>query len=279
MSELQTEDINKGADYILGTDADELDRLGFQHKVWSKEANALWLQMGLGQGKRILDLGCGPGFATFDLGTIVGRNGSVVGVDKSPGYIEYAKQQASARGFSNLEFLEADFADLQLADNSFDAAYCRWALCWMDEPQPIVDLVADALKPGGVFGAQEYVFWGSFSVYPERPEVRKVIEACRESWRVMDGEIDMGPRLVEKFDRAGLEVVHMAPLAKFGRPGQMPWQWPSTFFEIYTLRLIEIGLLTEQDRQEFLEVWEQLEKDPNAFVVTPMMMELVGRKR
>jgi ubiquinone/menaquinone biosynthesis C-methylase UbiE len=279
MSELTTEDINKGENYILGTDPDELDRLGFQHKVWSKEANALWLQMGLGQGKRVLDLGCGPGFATFDLGTIVGREGSVYGIDKSPGFIEYARHQGRVRGFENLEFIEGDFNEMTLEGNSFDAAYCRWALCWMDEPQPVVQAVADALKPGGLFGAQEYAHWGSFSVYPEKPEVRKVIEACRESWRVMDGQIDMGPRLIEKFNNAGLEVVHMKPLAKFGKPGQMPWQWPSTFFKIYTLRLIEIGLLTEQDRTEFLEVWAKLESDANAFVITPMMMEVVGRKR
>lgn len=279
MSEMKTEDINKGVDYILGTDPDELDRLGFQHRVWSKEANALWLQMGLGQGKRVLDLGCGPGFATFDLGAIVGREGSVYGIDKSPEFIEYARHQGHVRGFENLEFVEGDFSEMTLEDNSFDAAYCRWALCWMDEPQPVVQSVADALKPGGLFGAQEYVHWGSFSVYPEKPEVRKVIEACRTSWKLMDGQIDMGPRLIEKFDNAGLEVVHMAPLAKFGKPGQMPWQWPSTFFKIYTLRLIEIGLLTEQDRTEFLEVWGKLENDSNAFVVTPMMMEVVGRKR
>jgi len=279
MSELKTEDINKGEDYILGSDQDELDRLGFQHKVWSTEANALWLQMGIGQGKNVLDLGCGPGFASFDLSMIVGAEGHVHGVDKSPGYIRYASQQALVRGYSNLTFVEADFSEMSLQENYFDAAYCRWALCWQEDPQPVVDTVAKSLKTGGLFGAQEYGHWGSFSVYPERPEIRKVIEACRESWRIMDGQIDMGPRLVEKFDKAGLEVVHMKPLAKFGRPGQMPWQWPSTFFRIYTLRLIEIGLLNAQDRQEFLEVWGQLEKDPQAFVVTPMMMEVVGKKR
>ena len=48
-------------DYILGTDAEELQRLEFQHRVWTKDAFALWERAGLGRGQRILDLGCGPG--------------------------------------------------------------------------------------------------------------------------------------------------------------------------------------------------------------------------
>ena len=43
-------------EYILGTDPEELQRLGFQHRVWSKDAFALWERAGIGQGQRILDL-------------------------------------------------------------------------------------------------------------------------------------------------------------------------------------------------------------------------------
>ena len=48
--------------YILGTDSDELHRLGIQHQVWASEAQAGWKAAGINRGDTILDLGSGPGF-------------------------------------------------------------------------------------------------------------------------------------------------------------------------------------------------------------------------
>ena len=49
--------------YLLGTDPDEGRRLETQHRLWSPEAHDLWDRAGFGPGDRLLDLGCGPGFA------------------------------------------------------------------------------------------------------------------------------------------------------------------------------------------------------------------------
>src|SRR4051812_33223227 len=110
-------------DYILGTDSDELQRLGFQHRVWSRDAFALWERAGLGQGLRILDLGCGPAFATFDLAGIAGPDGMVTGVDKSAQFIASARSRAQTAGLSNVEFVLDDFRDMQFESGSFDAIY------------------------------------------------------------------------------------------------------------------------------------------------------------
>src|SRR4051794_10001779 len=114
-------------DYILGTDPEELQRLRFQHRVWSKDTFALWERAGIGEGQHILDLGCGPGFATFDLADIAGARGMVIGVDKSAEYIASARSHAQAARLSNLEFALAEFGDMEFERDSFDAIYCRWA--------------------------------------------------------------------------------------------------------------------------------------------------------
>jgi SAM-dependent methyltransferase len=54
-------------EYVLGTNDEELARLGFQHRVWGEQAFALWERAGFAPGQTILDAGCGPGFATLDL--------------------------------------------------------------------------------------------------------------------------------------------------------------------------------------------------------------------
>ena len=265
--------------YILGTDTEELERLRFQHRVWSKEAFALWERSGLGPGQRILDLGCGPGFATFDLATVAGPRGRVLGIDKSAAYIGYARSHAKALGLGNIEFMQASFDDMQLDPGSFDAIYSRWAFAWINNVEEVVRLACGALKPGGVFLSQEYLNWGNFRIVPDRAAVSAIIAACRESWRRMDSEIDIAAALPAILRKNGLTTLHMAPLCKLAKPGQMAWEWPASFLKIYSLKLIEMGLLTATERAAFLAVWPEVEADPDSLLIGPLMMEIVAAKK
>ena len=59
-------------DYVLGTNDEELDRLGLQHRVWRPVVTECWQRVGITHGWRVIDVGAGPGYATADLGEIVG---------------------------------------------------------------------------------------------------------------------------------------------------------------------------------------------------------------
>src|SRR5205814_7273134 len=48
-------------DYILGTNDEEVIRLGSQHRVWRPVVSKLWWKAGITVRKRVLDLGAGPG--------------------------------------------------------------------------------------------------------------------------------------------------------------------------------------------------------------------------
>ena len=65
------------AEYILGTDHDEASRLRFQHEAWVRHAHALWERAGLRAGDVVIDLGCGPGYTSFDLARVVGPEGPI----------------------------------------------------------------------------------------------------------------------------------------------------------------------------------------------------------
>src|SRR6266700_5014628 len=69
-------------DYVLGTHDEELMRLGLQHRVWRPVVLDCWQRAGITVGKRVLDLGAGPGYATIDLAEIVGSGGEVVALDR-----------------------------------------------------------------------------------------------------------------------------------------------------------------------------------------------------
>ena len=65
--------------YLLGTDPEEGLRLETQHRVWGEAARDLWDRAGFGMGARLLDLGCGPGFAALELAARVGARGPGAG--------------------------------------------------------------------------------------------------------------------------------------------------------------------------------------------------------
>jgi ubiquinone/menaquinone biosynthesis C-methylase UbiE len=70
-------------DYVLGTHDEELARLGLQHRVWRPVVLDCWHRAGITVGKRVLDIGAGPGYAAVDLAGIVGPKGEVVAIERS----------------------------------------------------------------------------------------------------------------------------------------------------------------------------------------------------
>jgi ubiquinone/menaquinone biosynthesis C-methylase UbiE len=73
-----------GADYILGTHHKELERLRVQHDLWRPLCQTAWERGGFAAGQRVLDLGAGPGFAALDLARLVGAQGRVLALERSP---------------------------------------------------------------------------------------------------------------------------------------------------------------------------------------------------
>ena len=54
-------------DYILGTHDAEIARLRLQHGVWREQVLDCWRRAGIGPGHTVVDIGCGPGFASVAL--------------------------------------------------------------------------------------------------------------------------------------------------------------------------------------------------------------------
>lgn len=266
-----------GMDYILGTDIEELNRLGFQHAVWATEAHGVWHRAGIRQGSSVLDVGCGPGFCSFDLANIVGPKGQVIGVEVSEPYVNYARQQSESRHLFNTSFHCASALEFE-PEAPVDFIYLRWVLSWIEPVAELIERLSEWLKPGGKLILQEYVHWGTFRIAPEIPEVRTVIEACRESWRLMPSEIDIAPALPEMLVSNGLKLLEMQPLQKVVTPKDIGWEWPGTFLHIYSDKLVEMGLLNRDQQAAFKSVWPKLSKRRDALILTPLMMELIAAK-
>ncbi len=264
--------------YILGTDREELWRLGYQHQVWSGEARRGWEIAGFSIGQTILDLGCGPGFCTQELGYLVGEKGKVIGVDKSEIYIKYLDEIAQFHQL-NIETQGCDFNDMKLAPNSLDGAYCRWAMAWIPNPEEIITKVIQALKPGGRFVIHEYYDWSTFQTQPEFPNLKEGIFQALSSFDNGIGNINIGKNVSEIFERNGLTIHHTRPLNKMAKPNDIVWHWPKTFLRIYLPKVAEMGKIDMETAKKAMDEFELLEKIPGATIFTPSMIEVIGEKR
>lgn len=266
-------------EYVLGTQDAELLRLGFQHRLWSRQAAEAWEAAQFRPGQHLLDVGCGPGYATTDLAQLVGAKGRVLGIDTSERFINYLRARAAAIGMSHVEAEVGDVQAMDLPEASFDGAYVRWVLCFVSQPEKVVQGVARALKPGGMFVLQDYYYYRGLAVCPSKPVVRKVVEAVDQSWRMRGGDPDIGKRLPRMLKQAGFEIVRIDPLVRAARPETALWQWPTTFFANYLPALVEMGLITRAEADEWNEHWTDCTADPASAFLTPPMLSIIAVRR
>ena len=266
-------------EYILGTDAQELERLRFQHQVWVKEAYALFERAGLRAGHHVLDIGCGPGFVTLELAHVVGPHGRIVASDQSARFLDVLRRECARLGRMQVQPCLGPVEELDLAPRSLDAAYARWLFCWLADPSPVLERVARALKPGGALLLQEYLDWGAMSLIPASAAFARVVEACLASWKAGGATIDFTRRVPELAAAHGFTVEHFAPRARLGMVGSLEWRWIDQFLREYLPKVETRGLLRADEREAWQREWEQRTAEGASWVTTPTVADVILRKR
>ena len=265
--------------YVLGTHDAELARLGFQHGVWAEATTASWEHANFRRGDALIDVGCGPGYATFELANLVGPDGRIVAVDMSQRFIEHVREQAGSRRLSHIHAEVQDLNELSLPAESFDGAFARWVMCFLPRPDDVIARVAGALRPGAAFTILDYSHYEGFRMGPPSVATERIIRAVGDSFRVHGGNPSVGLELPKMMQSAGFEVRDIRPLVRIGRPGTALWEWPRTFFQIFLPTLVANGSLTETDVAEFWADYEERSADPAGFFMSPPMVEVIGVKR
>lgn len=264
-------------EYILGTDALELERLGDQHGAWAAQAAELWTRAGIGAGDAVLDLGCGPGFTTFALAELVGASGRVVARDESERFLAHVAAEAERLGHGQVEPSVGRVEDLELQGASLDAAYARWLFCWLDDPRALLARLARSLRPGGALVIQDYLDWGAMSLVPTSAVFDRAVATCLDSWKHGGVTIDVARRLPSLARECGFEVEHFQPVARLGPVGSAEWCWLEGFFESYLPRLVARGLLDERGHEAWRDEWRARAADAASWVQTPTVADLVLR--
>ena len=268
-------------EYVLGTGGDERARLAQQHRLWSDVALQAWQRAGIAPGQRVLDVGCGPGFAAFDLAQLVTPSGAVVGVDESAGFVRHAGEQATSRGLAQLRAVEGDVQRLEhvlAGERPFDLAWARWVLCFVRDPEAVVCGVAASLRPGGHLVLHDYFNYGAMTTAPRRASHDRAVAATMRSWRGQGGDPDVMARVPALLAAHGFVVVHLQAHQRVARGCDPMFAWPDTWWRTFAPKLVQRGQLAAADCEALLADLDAIRASATDFVVCPTVYEIVARR-
>lgn len=264
--------------YVLGTGTDELERLDRQHRIWRNEAQASWARAGFGPGQRLLDLGCGPGFAALDLAELVGPGGSVLALDNAEPYLAHLRQQASARSLPQVTTLACDLhteaASALLEPDCCDGIWCRWVAMFLHDPQPLFDLIVRALRPGGRLVLHEYIQWDTFALVPGGEAVGRFVQRCVAHWQANGGDPHIARRLPAALEGRGLRLLEARSLQACEPASGAKALWLQDFLRSYSPQLAAAGLWSANDQHQ-LEQELARSRQQASLWITPTLVELI----
>ena len=129
------------------------------------------------EGSRVIDVGCGPGIDTSELGLRVGPTGQVVGVDHDAAMVAAAETEARRVGVSGwTRHQVAAGTALPFATDSFDAARSERMFQHLADPGPALALaeLRRVTRPGGRIVVAD-TDWGTLSVDLDDVELERRI--------------------------------------------------------------------------------------------------------
>lgn len=112
-----------------------------------ESGEALVAELGVGEGMKVLDLGCGDGTTALPAAQL---GADVLGVDISANLVAAGNARAQALGVTNCRFQEGDASDLsELDDESFDLVVSIFGAMFAPKPFDVAKEMVRVTKPGG----------------------------------------------------------------------------------------------------------------------------------
>jgi SAM-dependent methyltransferase len=250
------------------------ERMNLLAAVNAPATLALFDMLGVSVGARCLDLGCGGGQVTLELGRRTGPTGSAIGIDLDEALIEVARAEAASQGLDNVTFRVAPVESLN--ETGFDLAFARFVLMHLPDPARAVELMATAVSPGGIVAIEDANFAGCFT-YPSCSGYDSWVAWYRETVHRNGGDIELGLRLPSLLRSVGLESigVRVAQPAYLGGP-QKRLQLMS--MEKMKAAVVAAGVASADEYDAAHAEFEAFTADPTTLVAAPRMIQAWGRR-
>lgn len=265
-------------DYFLGVHQKELERLDRQHQAWQPETQQLIQRADLPNCEQILDLGCGPGFTTFEIANNCPKS-QITALDKANLYQEYLQYEINQRQLKNIRPLHADILDLTQKEGLYDGAFCRWVLAFLiDDLASILSAIYQKLKPGGVFAAMEYLTLDSFTSAPPNKDFDANTKAWKDFYLTNGGDANIGRYLPQLLIEAGFEIESSSCVGGFAPVGHRWWHWWRDAHKDFAPIFVAQGLMTEAEHKGATDYFTEQETNKNGFIYSAVILQIIARK-
>ncbi len=123
---------------------------------------------------KVIDIACGTGLVSFRAADIVGDDGFVLANDISDGMVKIGNDLVNEKKLNNIKFERMDAEELDVPDESFDAALCALGLMYVPDPVRALKEMYRVIKPGGravaaVWGQRDHCGWAEiFEIVDKR---------------------------------------------------------------------------------------------------------------
>jgi len=269
------------ASYVMGHDDRERRRLSLQASILNPLSDQLLRRAGISAGLRVLDIGCGVGELSMVAARLVGRRGSVIGIDIDEGALTMAAARAREQGLDQIDFALSDIGAYR-TDASYDAVIGRHILIHTPDPRAVVGMAHSLLNPGGVVVFQEYDFSVVHRPFPEAPLCERLLEIFRAFFaKAAHGNI--GTRLFKLLIDAGFAAPECrVEYPMDGGAGSPFYEWIAESFRSILPRAAALGLVRSDEVEDIDSLARRLEDETIAHggcVPGPAMVGCFARKR
>lgn len=100
-------------------------------------------------GDKVLDIGCGYGETSIEIGKIVGPEGEVLGLDCTQAFLDIANKERDESGVENVRFVLGDAQTYELPENYYDVVYSRFGVMFFQNIVYALKNAHKTLKPDG----------------------------------------------------------------------------------------------------------------------------------
>lgn len=178
-------------------------------------------RLGVKEGDKVLDVGCGIGGPMRNIARFTRAN--ITGVTLNEYQVKRGNELNEEAGLKGkATSVQGNFMQLPFEDNSFDGVYAIEATCHAPKREGVYGEVYRVLKPGQIFACYEWCLTPKFD---RNDSTHMLIKKKIEEG---DGLPDMATQeeVVDALKNVGFEVVEARDMALDERFGGNPWWLP-----------------------------------------------------
>lgn len=260
-------------DYIISGGAQGKSRLNVLSDVLYAYTKTLLEKQGVADGVSFFDVGCGGGNVAGMVAEMVGAKGSVTAVDFDESIIALAENDRVAAGRQNMRFEVMSAYDLSFS-GEFDVVYARFLLSHVKEPGKVLQLMRQALKPGGKIIIEDVQFSGHFC-YPACAAFDEYLRLYAAAARNNGADPEIGPGLPSLLQGAGLQHIDFDLIQPCFSAGAGKWMAYLTLDKIKGT-LVAQGIAGEQTIDKLLMQLKDFTANESSIISLPRIFRAWG---